>query len=251
MDSLFDKLMECIFIESDFSLAKIKCVDEDYNWSASVYIAHKPKGDYFIYLNVPEHLLSYVTNDIQIKLSSWIKNGSERFEQLVGDEVRISSSFDKNSTLIIVTSHEVAVRNNIMKQAILIEEDPYFFKKQVLSISSNELPIILRCFDEHKDNYIPYIQGLISDIGRFNEFTNSGPLGMTEKGLEYFFVAKLYEKLPFLTLLVKKSNQEILQQKIDNKLSVVQRENCDELLDIDINKLDDWFAEIVKEAVDD
>ena len=74
---------------------------------------------------------------------------------------------------------------------------------------------------------------------------------MTEKGLEYSFVAKLYEKLPFLILLVKESNQENLQKKIDNKLSEIQRVNCDELLDLDINKLDDWFAEIVKEDIDD
>lgn len=251
MGNLFDKLMECIFIESGFSLARMEYVDEDYNWSTSIYIAHKPKGDYFIYLNAPENLLSYVTNDIQIKLASIIKNGSDKFEEINGDKVKILSSFDKNATLIIVTSYESSAKNDVMKQAISIEEDPYFFKKQVLSISTKELPIISSCFDEHKNNYIPYVQYLISDTGRFNEFTNSKAFGMTEKGLEYSFVAKLYEKLPFLALLVEESNQENLQQKIDNKLSEIQRVNCDELLALDMSKLDDWFTEILKEAVDD
>jgi len=251
MDNLFDELMERIFVESNFSLAKTEYVEEDYDWSTSLYIAHKQQGDYFIYLNIPVNLLSYVTNDIQIKLVSLIKNDSEQFEQINGDEVKISSSFDKNATLIIFTSHEVGIDENVMKQAILIEEDPYFFKKQVLSISNQELPIISSCFDEHKSNYSHYVQNLISDTGRFNEFSDSELFEMSEKGLEYSFVAKLYEKLPFLTLLVKKSDQANLQQKIDNNLSEVQRVNCDELLVLDTNNLDDWFAEIVKEVVDD
>lgn len=251
MDNLFDDLMECVFIQSMFSLAKIEYVDEDYKWSTSVYIAHKPKGDYFIYLNVPENLLSYVTNDIQIKLASLIKNSSERLEQINGDEMKISSSFDKNATLIILSTHDVSTKSNATKQAISIEEDAYFFKKQVLSIQLRELPIISSCLEEHKDNYIHYIQNLISDTGRFNEFTDSELFGMSDKGLEYFFVAKLYEKLPFLTLLVKESNQEDLQQQIDDELSEVQRESCDELLVLDADNLNNWFEKLVKEAADD
>ena len=130
MDNLFDELMKCIFLESHFSLAKIAFVEEDHDWSTSVYIAHKPGGDYFIYLNLPENLLPDVTNDIQIKLFSLIKNGTEQFEQLsVGglDEVKISPSFDKNATLIIFTSHEKGEKRKVLKQAIAIEEDPYFF----------------------------------------------------------------------------------------------------------------------------
>ncbi len=251
MDNLFDDLMECVFIQSMFSLAKTQYVDEDYKWSTPLYIGHKPKGDYFIYLNVPENLLSYVTNDIQIKLASLIKNGSELFQQVNGDEVKISSSFDKNATLIISTTHDVSIKSNAMKQAISIEEDPYFFKKQVLSVQLRDLPIISSCFEEHKDNYIHYAQNLISDTRRFNEFTDSELFGMNNKGLEYSFVAKLYEKLPFLTLLVKESNQEDLQQKIDDELSEVQRESCDELLALDTDNLNNWFEELVKESADD
>lgn len=249
MDNLFDDLMKCVFVQSMFSLAKIQY--EDDNLTTSIYIAHKPQGDYFIYLNVPENLLSYVNNDIQIKLALLIKNSSERFEQINGDEVKISSSFDKNATLIILTTHDVSINSNAMKQAISIEEDAYFFKKQVLSIQLIELPIISSCFEEHKDNYIHYIQNLISDTGIFNEFTGSKLLGMSDKGLEYSFVAKLYEKLPFLTLLVKKSNQDDLQQKIDDELSEVQRVSCDELLALDTDNLNNWFEELVKEAADD
>jgi hypothetical protein len=251
MDNLFDDLMECVFIQSMFSLAKIQYVDKNYQWSTSVYIAHKPQGDYFIYLNVPESLLSYVTNDIQIKLASLIKNGSERFEQINGDEVKISSSFDKNATLIILTHHDINLDSNAMKQAISIEEDAYFFKKQVLSIQLRELPIISSYFEEHKGSYITYIQNIISDTERFNEFTSPQLLGLSSKYVEYSFIAKLYEKLPFLALLVDKADQDDLQQKIDGELSDVQRESCNDLLALDTDNLNNWFEELIKEAADD
>lgn len=250
MDKLFDNLMERIFLESNFSLAKAEYIEEDYDFSTSVYIGQKPQGDYFIYLHLPARLLAYVTNDIQIKLASFIKNTAENFEQ-TNDEVKISSSFDKNATLIIFTTHDVTVKNNIMMQAITIEEDPYFFKKQVLLVPERELPIVASHFDVHKGSYITYIQNLISDTERFNEFTNSNMFGLSNKGIEYSFVAKLYEKLPFLALIVAPSNQEVLQKKIDRKLTEKQLVECEKLLELDVNNLEGWLSEVIKEEADD
>jgi hypothetical protein len=251
MDKLFDELMERIFLESNFSLMKTKYSDEYCDCQSSVYIAKKPQGDYFIYLQLPENSLSYVTNDIQIKLAALIVNHSDDFERVSDGEVKISSSFDKNATLIIFTAYDVSVKNSVMKQAISIEEDPYFFKKQILLIPSMELPIVSSSFDENKNSYISYIQNLISDTERFNEFTSLNMLGLSDKGVEYSFVAKLYEKLPFLALLVAESDQGVLQQKIDAKLTGEQLLECENLLDLDVNNVEGWFSELVKEEGDD
>ena len=251
MDKLFDNLMERIFLEFNFSLVKVEYLEEDYDFSTSLYIGQTPQGDYFIYLQLPEWLLPYVTNDIQIKLASLIKNQADNFERMSDGEVKISSSFDKNATLIIFTTHEVSVKKNVMKQAISIEEDPYFFKKHVLLIPENELPIITSSFNERKEHYLNYIQQLISDTERFNEFTSLNMFGLSDKGAEYSFVAKLYEKLPFLALLVAPSNQEILQHKIDKKLTEEQLVECEKLLKLDVNNLEGWFTELVKEDVND
>jgi len=251
MDKLFDNLMERIFLESNFSLAKSVYIEEDYNFSTSVYIGQKPQDDYFIYLQLPERLLPYVTNDIQIKLASLIKNQAGNFEQITNSEVKISSSFDKNATLIIFTTHDVNVKNNVVKQAISIEEDPYFFKKLVLLMPEKEISIIESNFTEHKDSYIAYIQNLISDTERFNEFTNNNMFGLSNKGIEYSFVAKLYEKLPFLALIVAPSNQEVLQKKIDRKLTEKQLLECEKLLELDVNNLEGWLSEVIMEEADD
>ena len=246
MDSLFDMMMESIFIESEFSLAKIEYVDESYDVSTDLYISHKPNSDYFIYLNLPEKALSAVSNDIQIKLLSILKNDKSSMELLNGEPVAISSSFEKNATLIIFTSQEETLSINVEKQAIAIEEDPYFFKKQVLVVPTQDIDIISIRYGEHRQNYISYLKNLISDPQAFGEFMNSRIHSPTSMAREYSFSAKLYEKLPFLSLSVEKSSPEDLQENIDNALSESQREECEALLKLDENNLSDWVAEIVK-----
>lgn len=242
-----DSIIEQIFIESHLSLAKVKYIEKDHDFSAVVYIGQTLQGDYFIYLHLPERLLPHVTNDIQIKLLSLIKNHSKSFEQITDSAVEISSSFDKNATLIIFTTHKSSTKNDAIKNAISIEEDPYFFKKQVLLSSVEELPIIESYFNSNKGSHIVYIQSLISDIERFNEFTNAKASKLSKREIEYLFVAKLYEKIPFLSLIVTPSVQDVLQQEIDNKLSKEQLAECEKLLALDINDLEGWFTELVKE----
>lgn len=247
MDKLFDNLMERLFIESNFSLTRSEYVEEDYKCSTLLYIGQNQQGDYFIYLQLPERLLPYVNNDIQIRLAALIKNQANDFEKMTDGEVKISSSFDKNATLIIFTTHVAGVNENVVKQAISIEEDPYFFKKQVLLISDKETPTLAINFSENKESFIAYVQRLISDTERFNEFTSTNLFGLTDKGVEYSFIARLYEKVPFLSLMVTPSNQEVLQQKIDNKLTAEQLRECEKLLDLDLNDLESWVTELVKE----
>lgn len=250
MDNLFDELMESIFIESGLSLAKINYIAESYGISTSLYIAHKPNSDYFIYLNLPEKALPFVSNDIQINLSSILKNDVGSMDVLNGEPVTISSSFEKNATLIILIGKEENSQNNVDKQAISIEEDPYFFKKQILVVPPQYIEVISSSFGEHRRNYILYLEKLISDPQVFNEFMNSSSLGMSNKAIEYYFAAKLYEKLPFLALSVEKSTPGDLQKNIDNDLSESQREQCEALLKLDVDNLSNWFAEIVKEDND-
>ena len=47
--------------------------------------------------------------------------------------------------------------------------------------------------------------------------------------------------------MVTPSNQEVLQQKIDDKLTAEQLRECEKLLDLDLNDLESWVTELVKE----
>lgn len=250
MDSFFDKIMENIFIESNLSLGKIRYIEESYEIDTYIYIAHKPNSDYFIYVNLPARVLSYVTNDIQITISSLIKNDLDSLFLINGDELYVSSSFDKNSTLIIFSTQESGVDDPIGRQVISIEEDPYFFKKQVLVVDNMDVRIIYDNFNKNINKYTLYLQKIISNPSLFNEFMNSNPLKTSNKVKEYSFVAKLYEKLPFLSLSVIKSTPEDLQNNIDKELSIYENKLCKTILELDPNNLEDWFNEITEEETD-
>lgn len=250
MDNLFNELMESIFIESGLSLSKINYIEESFEISTPLYIAHKPNSDYFIFLNLPEKTLPFVSNNIQINLSSTLRNDTISMDIIYGEPITISSSFEKNSTLIIFTVKETNHTNSIDKYVISIEEDPYFFKKQILAVSTKHIEVISNSFTKHRKSYKLYLEKLISNPQIFNEFMNSNSLGMTDKAIEYSFASKLYEKLPFLVLSVEKSTPGDLQKNIDNDLSESQREQCDALLKLDVDNLSNWLDEIVKEDND-
>lgn len=250
MADFLDDLMVRLFIESNFSLAKIDYIDESYELSTSIYIAHKPFSDYFIYIRLPERLLPYITNDIQIKITSRIKAEPRFFHCLNGGVINIAPSFDKNSTLIIFTDQNDSDDQSISRQAISIEEDPYFFKKQVLVTTNHNFEYISTSFYEHQDNYIKFLQEIISNTEIFNDLMNSKGPNLSINASQYSFTAKLYEKLPFLVLSAKKSHPGDLQKKIDDKLSNEQQEQCNEFLELDLNKLQGWFDEVLKEESD-
>lgn len=247
MGELFDGLMKSIFIESGLSLARIEYVNEFYEFSTSLYVAHKPNSDYFIYINLPEKALSSVSNDIQIELLSILKNSEGSMELLNGESITISSSFEKNATLIIFVNQENILCENVEKQAIAIEEDPYFFKKQVLVVPPDFLSVITKSFTENNiRGYTTYLRNLISNTQSFHEFMYSKS-SSSNNVIEYSFAAKLYEKLPFLALSVERSTPGDLQEGIDNDLSETQLEQCEGFLALDLNDLNDWFDEIVKD----
>ncbi|MEZ9526505.1 ABC-three component system middle component 1 [Enterovibrio norvegicus] len=251
MDNRLDRLMESIFTDLNFSLAK-KNINKYIEMSENMYIAHKENSDYFIYINLKVAQLNLVTNDIQIKLSSILKQGCSLFDKLNGETIEISPSFEKNTTLIIFTQTEDETnKDELVKQIISIEEDPYFFKKHVVDISSNHIDILYNGFLENERGYTTSLQNLISDTKLFNEFMVSTKNNLSDKVIEYSFAAKLYEKLPFLTLSVKSSDPEDLQKSIDDSLSEHQREQCEILLNLNLNDLTSWFDDIVKEKTDD
>ncbi|EGR2724405.1 hypothetical protein DUG83_23580 [Vibrio parahaemolyticus] len=248
MNNIFYDLMGRILVESGFSLARVVYADNVFDFSSYIYIGHKPKNDYFVYIDIPVDLLPYVNNDIQIKLASLFKGRGAVIENMYGDDLNISSSFEKNSTLIISSNYDANIGDDVSKQAITIEEDPYFFKKHVIIFSEKELEFANESINDldSEDSYVSYLQRVISDATVFNEFAKKESNGFSVKVNEYSFVAKLYEKLPFLSLLVESSHPGDLQKMIDSKLSYEQREQCNEALTLDLNNLDSWFSEIIE-----
>lgn len=248
MDNNNNALMENLFISLGFSLSKIQFKSECCANEMDVYFAHKKNSDYFIYTELQREDLSNVNNQIQIELSFLFENEIDRAKKIAGDDIEISPSFKKNATLIVFTNHDSNSFSEVSKLVMSIEEDPYYFKKQVLSTNVEDQQRLRECLNkENMANLVQYLQLLISDTNKFNEFIEAKASGEEQKVAEYSFVAKLYEKLPFLELPVKKHQAEDLQKSINEKLSEQQLLLSKNLIELDLSDLDIWVKEMLEE----
>jgi len=186
--------------------------------SINIIISTNDDINYMIFIFVDYSDLDAVCTDIQIALATKLKT-------LINDEsdTRLSSvniTLNKNSTLIISTIVPNVVEPKTLNQLIAsIEEEPYYYKKQVLTYKKSDgafIEVLLL------DNVEPVItcEKVISNIDDYVLFTSG--LG-NEK---YEFCAMLYEKLPFLTLKVGKEKRLNLKDMINEELTPEQLTNA-------------------------
>jgi hypothetical protein len=130
---------------------------------------------------------------------------------------RISSKeFDKNTSLLILANND---KNEIKKQEILlIEEDPFQFKKYVLLFNSKSLKQLI----EQSENGEPKkLLDLIVDEKVFNEYKT-----MFHEYNWRHLLYHLAQKLPFLKINVK-VNQDLDNLFFDAKESLTKNELLD------------------------
>jgi len=187
--------------------------------SINIVISTNDDVNYMIFVFVDYSDLDAVCTEIQIALATKLKT-------LMNDEsdIRLSSvnlTLNKNSTLIISTIVPNAVELKQLNRLVAsIEEEPYYYKKQVLSYKQADSAFI----DELLlDDVEPVIscEKIISDIDGYVLFTS----GFGNK--KYEFCAMLYEKFPFLTLKVGKEKRLNLQDMINKELTPEQLTNAE------------------------
>jgi hypothetical protein len=187
--------------------------------SINIMISTNDDVNYMIFVFVDYSDLDAVCTDIQIALATKLKT-------LMNDEsdTRLSSvnlSLNKNSTLIISTIVPNVVEPKTLNQLIAsIEEEPYYYKKQVLTYKKSDGAFIEELL---LDNVEPVItcEKIISNIDDYVLFTSALGNG------KYKFCAMLYEKLPFLTLTVNTEKHLKLQDMINEKFTPEQLANVD------------------------
>jgi hypothetical protein len=119
-------------------------------------------------------------------------------------------AFKKNCDLICIHHlNKLAEFKNHEEQIFEIEEDPHFYKKYVLYYSDTEVEAIKGLnFDE--------INELISDKSQFNIYKNE-PTAPTK----YSAAAKIFIKLPFLRLNIKKIELVPLRRQIEEAVAEI------------------------------
>ncbi|MGE6579129.1 ABC-three component system middle component 1 [Paenibacillus xylanexedens] len=184
------------------------------------------RGSYYLVIFVEERILNYESVELFNSYFDEIKRLEEGYRP----------DMDKNLSLIVCVK-----RNNLFPDPILhkvifdIEEDPYFFKKYVLTYSDTQVDLLL----ENKGDtpIIKHLYLVLNDDDLFQKHKND-PYEETE----YNLISKLFIKLPFLNL--RKMDRELvsLKQEINNSLNPCLLSLRDDLLKVKLERDKDEIA---------
>ena len=186
--------------------------------------------------NHPEFFSQFI-EERQADLFEWVQTEYKEFK----------GNVTKNIYLLFVVS-KVFVKQVQIKNVINIEEDPYFFKKYVLSYSEKSFKEFVSLYTE-KEDFLDFTLALASDQKRFKRFTDSSYYDDTSDA----FLYNLLVKLPILRLETSSKNigdiEKILKAELDKKKltkiesSIFAKFEAVEIENLKIKEIDDWINE--------
>ncbi|WP_137009831.1 ABC-three component system middle component 1 [Aquitalea aquatilis] len=142
----------------------------------------------------------------------------------LGEFFSLNSDSEKNTILLLLVKHKNS-EMEINRKISEIEEDPYFFKKQVIFYTTEEFGAIYELAQNKKLSEA--IHSILNNKTRFVEFSNGSDDHL------YSIITKLYTKLPFLTINEMKYVAPDLSRNITEKLTQAGLVSVrDHLLDI-------------------
>ncbi|MER2175331.1 MAG: ABC-three component system middle component 1 [Carnobacterium sp.] len=129
---------------------------------------------------------------------------------------------DKNLSMIVC--YRESVKEDITKQNKIyfdIEEDPYYFKKYLLSYSDMEEEKLLELFYE-EDSTTELINNVVTNTEYFEKFKSEV---VTDSSILYKICSKMMIKIPFINLNYIKDELENLSDKIS---TIMDEKDLDE-----------------------
>ncbi|EJD6540326.1 hypothetical protein M0K83_RS14465 [Providencia rettgeri] len=177
-------------------------------------------GDYFLVAEIQPSELHSVNRELQTSLMLQLNyllsdTGGHDLQPLSGvATLKIDNHFEKNTTLLLFMQKTDGI-DKLLSKITEVEEDEYFFKKQVVLLPAKFLDNLGNEVAKSIDFEITkYLQECMNNTDKFKQFM-SKPNGDTD----YTGCAQLFEKLPFLHLSVQSSESNVLQNMIDSEIA--------------------------------
>ena len=228
-----ENLIYKVFHEEDLPITTISELKFKDGLTSNIQILSKDNVNFYIAIFIELEKLANVNDSYQIELYSKLK--SNNMNDMFGDDslIRLNESFNKHTTLIILTNGE----NDLLTRKIIssVEENPYYFKKQIISISNFELDFCKELIDS--SNAREVCEEIINNVDEFKKFSYSD-------SPSYSLVAKMYEKIPFFTLKVPSENSDDLYENILGSLTEEQRSSVVKYNNLDESNLSYWLDSI-------
>lgn len=177
-------------------------------------------GDYFLIAEIQESELNSVNRDLQASLMLRLNSLNSdtdinNLQPLSGVlNLNIDNNYEKNTTLLLFVQQENNV-DKLVSKITEVEEDEYFFKKQVVLLSAEFLSKLGNEVSKSTDfEVIKYLQELMNNTINFKQFMEKPNVDTYYSGC-----AQLFEKLPFLHMIVESSESNSLQNMIDSEIA--------------------------------
>ena len=222
MNNDFLNIITQLLRELGLSAALFSLADDDTSTPQSqdfILVRNNKVGDYFLLAETQISELHSVNRDLQTSLMSYLNYlitdiGINDLQPLSGvSSLEIDKNFEKNTTLLLFTRKTGDIDKQLTK-ITEVEEDEYFFKKQVVLLTANFLSILGNKLTESRDfEIITYLQDCMNDIDKFKKFIKK-----PKADSDYAGCAQLFEKLPFLHLNTPSSESNSLQNDIGKEI---------------------------------
>ena len=133
--------------------------------------------------------------------------------------------FDKNVSLIIL--HKVENFNNIQNLVLEVEENPYFFKKQIILYKDTEVEKFNQAIDSQEQSIKNFIENKILEEETFKNHKEN----INNNDYESFLY-RLAHKIPFIKLnIIQENGLEALTDKNRQKIETGSFDELNNLID--------------------
>ncbi|NUH86248.1 hypothetical protein HUN92_21620 [Bacillus firmus] len=209
-----------ILLEKGFS------IDEDSFADEMSFQADRIEGDGFDFLTV------CAFDEKEFSIESLREKWDQYYLQLAEKRSGIIG-MDKNLSLLILLKVESKELSFGVNSLIFdIEEDPYTFKKYVLTYTDQQETLLLSRFNDSKTDVTSFLYQLLNDAKCFAEFKNQEA---TENALVYDLVSKLFIKLPFLSMKNQFREIDFVLKDILGTLTEEDRGTWDSLMELKLS----------------
>ncbi|WP_288497664.1 ABC-three component system middle component 1 [uncultured Erwinia sp.] len=248
MDKIIESFLLEVFNEDAWAVVKLADLKIKETTHDVILARKRGEGDFFMFIEVPPNHLHEVNKFLQIDLMHEVESAmfsgnrqninvtDERFLAYV-EPIILTKNYNQDTNLIITTSCED--NDQYTLQSIVdIEENEFFFKKHVIRKSAGLSQFIhFLMANLNGESLVSKLNLAVNDNDSYVKFI----AGNGDKSFKY--AAHLFEKLPFLSLNVKKSTRKLLIESIKKEIK-----NNDIDLDliqgvIDINQSKDLFLD--------
>ncbi|MGA3880084.1 ABC-three component system middle component 1 [Bacillus pumilus] len=226
--------MRNILIETGFS------IDEDCLKEERAFQADRMDENGFDFLTV------FFVDQDQMSKDSLEENLKQFHSDLTEGKGEIVG-LDKNLSLLIMLKVDNLDFPPAIQSLIFdIEEDPYTFKKYVLTYTREQETLIVRLFKESTGDLRSFLNKILYDTEKFSAFKNRD---INDNSLVYDLVSKIFIKLPYLSVKNQHKEMDLLLNDILGSFDESDRIIWDKLMGLREHKGNDPSIQEILEGV--